>query len=253
MLKHETATPADLDARLARLEEDHARLARRLTQTRALGAASILLAAVLLVAGQTRPTSRAVQRVVEAGRFVLVSADGQDRAHLAVAEDGKTSLVLLDTSGAKRAELGLSASGSPSLFFFDAEGKHRVWLLTQPGESGDLESQLHLVGKDYDKMVALEVRHGRASVSAGGEKAGVSLEASADRGALISMGRGSWAHPDFSMLQFGFLSGNPQVYGYLVRDSKERAAFKLSDDGWPEATFKDKEGKVTWSGPRKPE
>jgi hypothetical protein len=253
MLRHETATPADLHARLARLEEEHARLARRLTRTRALGAASILLAAVLLVAGQTRPASRPAQQVVEAGRFVLVAPDGRERGRLAVEEDGETGLALLDARGVKRAELGLHSAGSPRLRLFDEEGKYRVTLSTAPGESGDIVSDLYLFGNTYDKMVALGVRHGRACVGAGAATAGVGFEASADRGALISMGRGSWAHPDFSMLQFGFLSGNPQVYGYLARDSKERAAFKLSDDGWPEATFKDKEGKVTWSGPRKPE
>lgn len=82
---------------------------------------------------QGKPTP---QREVMAQKFVLVDADGKDRAILGVMAAG-SGLFFLDKNGKDRAGLLMSADGDSSLSLIDKNGKDRVGLLvTADGEPG---------------------------------------------------------------------------------------------------------------------
>jgi hypothetical protein len=69
--------------------------------------------------------SRVVEQEVRAHQFILVDADGKERASLVADRAGSVFLVLFDKNERGRANLSVSNDG-PSLVFHDPDGKARA-------------------------------------------------------------------------------------------------------------------------------
>lgn len=129
----------DLQERIVKLEQQN----RRFKQ---LGAAALIVPALLLLLGQA-PS----KKTVEANEFVLRDASGNVRARLSVATlpsgDAKTStaqFVLFDTQGSQRTKLDsgfsgtLVGAGGAALTLTDGNGKDRVYISADNNQGGVL-------------------------------------------------------------------------------------------------------------------
>ena len=77
------------------------------------------------------------ERIVEAGKILLVDSKGEARASLHLGEGGGPRLDLYDSNGNTRAGLYLLPDGAPRLGLFDPEGMHRALLALMPdGQPG---------------------------------------------------------------------------------------------------------------------
>jgi len=71
------------------------------------------------------PVSRVVEQEVRAQQFILVDADGKERASLVADAAGSVFLVLFDRNEKSRVNLSVSPDG-PSLVFYDPSGQART-------------------------------------------------------------------------------------------------------------------------------
>src|SRR5437867_1783233 len=95
------------------------------------GTVSAIVAAVITAHGTYTPAHSQPERVV-AQEFVVVDADGSERASLGRRDDGTVNLQLTDTSGLVRLDLG--ANANPAVRMFDPSGA--PGLLLGSGEDG---------------------------------------------------------------------------------------------------------------------
>lgn len=76
-------------------------------------------------------------RILEAGKILLVDSKGEARAALHLGEGGSPRLDLYDANGNARAGLYLLPDGAPRLGLFDPEGMHRALFALMPdGQPG---------------------------------------------------------------------------------------------------------------------
>ena len=97
--------------RLEKLERQN----RRMKQT---GAVVLILAAAVLLMGQTSPN-----RTVEANEFILKDTEGRVRAKLSMTENVVPELILFDANGTDRIRLGVNPFLGSTLSFYSAGGK----------------------------------------------------------------------------------------------------------------------------------
>jgi hypothetical protein len=126
--------------RMTRLERQNCRLK----------AAAVVVAA-LLAAAVAWGAHTAAPEVVEAQRFVLVSADGEQLAQLAGGEQGGAVLALYD-KGAAQPRVSLGIGQEAGLWIYDKDGKTKRAVLSL-GETPELS----LYGTDGQQNVELGV------------------------------------------------------------------------------------------------
>lgn len=131
--------PEQIQERLLKLERQN----RRLKQA---GAAALIVAASLLLMGQTsrtKPVQASQSNTVEASQFILKDKSGKVRANLSIDESpgnsGAVQLVFYDVEGKQRVKLG---SGNPylggTLQLADEKGKNRIVILSSGALGGSL-------------------------------------------------------------------------------------------------------------------
>ena len=167
-MSHDVENWQALVVRLGKLEKENRRI-------RGIGIALLVLAAALLLMGQTPG-----QRTVEANEFVLKDANGTVRGRwearaygpqfvlfdatgksgvdLAVLDSAGAGLTLRDASGKDRARLLATVNG-PGLNLTDANGKDRLLLTADDTEDS---AGLGLYDKEGNQPVRLSVGPGRA-------------------------------------------------------------------------------------------
>src|SRR5262249_58360778 len=93
-------------------------------------------------------------KTVEAEKFVLVDANGRQRAAIQVLPNGLVDFSLQDANGGDRVKIGVEADGSASIGLFDAKG-HQVAML---GEEKDGHTGFLLSGPDGKGRASLASR-----------------------------------------------------------------------------------------------
>lgn len=116
--------PADLEARLLRLERDNSLLRRVL-------ATLVVVAAVPLLTAYVPANDK-----IEASEFVVRDKGGAVRARLYLDEQGKTRLVLKDKDG--KSTVTLSSGDGAAMSLGDKEGKSNVVLSSGSAAKGIL-------------------------------------------------------------------------------------------------------------------
>lgn len=116
--------PAELEARLLRLERDNSLLRRVL-------ATLVVVAAVPLLAAYVPANDK-----IEASEFVVRDKGGAVRARLYLDELGKTRLVLKDKDG--KSTVALSSGDGAAMSLGDKEGKSNVVLSSGSAAKGIL-------------------------------------------------------------------------------------------------------------------
>ncbi|MGO9337496.1 MAG: hypothetical protein ACLPH3_23720 [Terracidiphilus sp.] len=131
------------------LEQIQGRLAKLERQNRMFkqaGAASLIVAASILLMGQTartKPVQVSQSNTVEASQFILKDKSGKVRANFSIDESpsnsGVVQLVFYDVDGKQRVKLG---SGNPylggTLQLADEKGKNRIVILSSGALGGSL-------------------------------------------------------------------------------------------------------------------
>lgn len=111
--------------------EQREKIARLEAQNRKFkigGLIALLLVVVALAKGCSSSSSASHgDRVVEAQRFVVRSADGKERAVLGLVGEDRLYLSMFDSGGKQRAAVGVEDDG-PSVKLFNADGKMQAVL-----------------------------------------------------------------------------------------------------------------------------
>lgn len=166
----ETPTLETVAQRLTRVEKQNRNLKRVLC-------AVILLMGAALLLGQAEPN-----HVVEAQKFVLLDAEGKERAVLDSNEQGGANLVLVDAKGKQRVNLGMTQSDT-LLSLLDSNEKVRAMLGTDSAHGtflaiNNANGRKRALFIDDKKGVGL-------SFFGPGEKASTSLGEDASGSALV--------------------------------------------------------------------
>lgn len=233
--------PADLLARIERLEQHNRRL--RLTGT-------LWLIAVTAVALMGQAGARSAPHVIEAREFVVRDAAGKTRARLGMLSDGGWGLTLVNAEGkfrtglivgpgtdanrggasgvvaldqAGRLRLGLvaNAGGPPGLTFTDEGGRKRIRLAITDAQ----ESALELVDRSGHERVTLGV--------------------SPENNAVLVLGDGMGTR------RVGLAAGANGA-GYLAfstPDGRNHLHVGMTVSGFPSSEMRDESGKVIWRAP----
>ncbi len=176
---------------------------------------------------------------VVAQMFELTGPNGKPTARLFSTDSGSAMLAFLDEKLAPRLILGLVAHGQPSLVLRDAKGDSRVDIHAD-AENGTPSIML-LDKAQSDATVLL-------TTSAGGPR----LTFSESEGGRLGVGLNSEGQPTVKLQGSG---GERGIYLSAARDgpmisvmgtnTKQRADWKLDDDGRPTVFVRDVRGAVT--------
>ena len=165
---------------------------------------------------------QAAQDAVRARSFVLVDAEGKERATLGIAPDNMPALLLRDRAGRQRLVLGAALGET-------------VWGLELRSEQGDQVATFGASATD-GAGASLQSQPGKVSlgfgVGADGETGGLSLTDA--QGA--------------TRLGFGVGAGGS---GFTLKDTngKDRAGMGMGPDGAAGFTANDADGKEVWRAP----
>ena len=136
MTDHPAAEPAPLSDRLTALEMQVAALRRARVLAR-IGYVTL----VLLLIGFIWSTNEGLMlrpHAIEATRFVVVDAQGRQRATWGLDDEGASRLMLLDSLGSPRIRLSVLASGWPGIALIDDHGRTRSALGLLPDATNSL-------------------------------------------------------------------------------------------------------------------